>query len=238
MYRTGDLVVWRPDGNLEFRGRIDQQVKIRGFRIEPGEIEAALESHPEVADSVAVAREDTPGGKRLVAYAVPADGAAPDPAALRRYLGDRLPDYLVPSAVVLLDAWPVTRNGKLDRGALPAPERSATAPPRAPRTPREELLCELFGEVLGIEHVGPDDAFFDLGGDSVLAIRLAARVREAGWTLAPKDVFAQQRVAALADLLEPVAQEQAPTTAPAGPGLLALSQDDIDDLTQEWANDF
>ncbi|KWT61106.1 hypothetical protein ADL21_14975 [Streptomyces albus subsp. albus] len=241
MYRTGDLALWRPDGNLEFRGRADQQVKIRGFRIEPGEVEAALDAHPEVADSVAVAREDQPGDKRLVAYAVAAGGAAPDPAGLRRYLGQRLPGYLVPSAIVLLDALPLTPNGKLDRGALPAPELSGALSSRAPDTPHEELLCRLFAEVLGIDRVGPDDAFFDLGGDSVLAIRLAARVREAGWVLAPKDVFAEQRVSVLAKLLEPVAADEAAAAAGrarSGPGLLALSQEDIDDLTGEWANEF
>ncbi|MGX8903837.1 non-ribosomal peptide synthetase [Streptomyces netropsis] len=243
MYRTGDLALWRPDGNLEFRGRVDQQVKIRGFRIEPGEVEAALDAHPEVADSVAVAREDQPGSKRLVAYVVAVDGTAPDPAGLRRYLTQRLPGYLVPSAIVLLDALPLNRNGKLDRGSLPAPELSGALSSRAPRTPHEELLCGLFAEVLGVDRVGPDDAFFDLGGDSVLAIRLATRVREAGWVLAPKDVFAQQRVADLAELLEPVAADRAPAAEAgrqerSGPDLLALSQEDIDDLTGEWAHEF
>lgn len=245
MYRTGDLARWRPDGNLEFRGRVDQQVKIRGFRIEPGEVEAALATHPQVADCLAVAREDRPGAKRLVGYVVPAAGPRPDPAELRAHLAQRLPDYLVPSAIVLLDAFPLSRNGKLDRAALPAPELVGTGAAGAPRTAHEELLCALFAEVLGVQRVGPDDAFFDLGGDSVLAIRLAARVREAGWLLAPKDVFTLQRVAALAERLQPAPtaagpERQAGTDQqqPAGPGLLTLSQEDIDDLTGEWANEF
>ncbi|MER0242525.1 non-ribosomal peptide synthetase [Streptomyces sp. HSW2009] len=242
MYRTGDLARWRVDGELEFRGRVDQQVKIRGFRIEPGEVEAALATHPQVAHCVAVAREDRPGAKRLVGYVVPAAGAAPEPAALRAHLAARLPDHLVPSAVVVIDAFPLSRNGKLDRAALPAPELAGTATARAPRPGPEHLLCTLFAEVLGVTRVGPDDAFFDLGGDSVLAIRLAARVREAGWLLAPRDVFTLQRAAALADRLTP-APEPATEPAPAatnagGPGLLTLSQEDIDDLTGEWANEF
>ncbi|MFF4156094.1 amino acid adenylation domain-containing protein [Streptomyces sp. NPDC001678] len=239
MYRTGDLAVWRPDGNLEFRGRIDEQVKIRGFRIEPGEVEAALGAHPEVADSVAVAREDRPGDKRLVAYVVPAPGAAPDPAGLRRHLSGLLPGHLVPSAVVVLDAFPLSRNGKLDRAALPAPDLSGTVSARAPRTPREELLCGLFAEVLKLDRVGPDDAFFDLGGDSVLAIRLAARAREAGWVLSPKDVFTHQRAEALAGLLEPApAGGTGEAAAAVETPLLELSQDDIDDLTGEWTDEF
>ncbi|GAA2707068.1 MULTISPECIES: non-ribosomal peptide synthetase [Streptomyces] len=241
MYRTGDLAVWQADGNLEFRGRIDEQVKIRGFRIEPGEVEAALGAHPGVAGSVVVAREDQPGGKRLVAYVVPREGAAPEPAALRRHLAGTLPDHLVPSAVVVLDAFPLNRNGKLDRAALPAPDLSATVSARAPRTPGEELLCGLFAEVLGLDRVGPDDAFFDLGGDSVLAIRLAAKVREAGWVLSPKDVFTHQRAEALAGLLAPAPEpEPAGATgdgATGGAPLLELSQDDIDDLTGEWTDE-
>ncbi|WEV27776.1 non-ribosomal peptide synthetase [Streptomyces sp. 71268] len=255
MYRTGDLVRWRPDGNLEFRGRVDHQVKIRGFRVEPGEVEAALAAHPRVADCVVVAREDRPGSKRLVGYVVPAPGPRPAVADLRRHLAERLPDYLVPSALVLLDAFPLNPNGKLDRAALPTPELTGTGTGRAPSTPREELLCALFAEVLGVGRVGPDDAFFDLGGDSVLAIRLAARVREAGWVLAPKDVFTLQRAAALAERLEPAPEPTSVPTGPVGPdsppgpaghgarpepapGLLALSQEDIDDLTGEWANEF
>ncbi|GHE31935.1 non-ribosomal peptide synthetase [Streptomyces capitiformicae] len=216
MYRTGDVVRRRADGNLEFLGRVDEQVKIRGFRIEPGEIEAALNQHAAVSASLVTAREDRPGNKRLVAYVVPAQETVPDPAEVRRYLAARLPDYLVPSAVVVLDAFPLNANGKLDRHALPSPDLSALSSGRTPSTPREELLCSLFTEVLGLDRVGIDDRFFDLGGDSILTIQLAAKARQAGWVLEPADVFAHQRVVELAPLMVPVAASAG--TAPEEPG--------------------
>ncbi|WP_344071128.1 amino acid adenylation domain-containing protein [Streptomyces crystallinus] len=211
MYRTGDIARWRPDGNLEFLGRVDEQVKIRGFRIEPGEVEAVLNRHPDVTASVVTAREDRPGNKRLVAYVVAREGSAPDPAELRRRVGADLPDYFVPAAVVVLDAFPLNPNGKLDRKALPVPDLSGLSSGRAASTAHEELLSALFAEVLGLERVGVDDGFFDLGGDSVMAIQLAAKAHRAGWVLEPADVFAHQRVEALAPLLTPV-----PATATAG----------------------
>ncbi|MFH8596416.1 amino acid adenylation domain-containing protein [Streptomyces rimosus] len=207
MYRSGDLARRRTDGALEYFGRADQQVKLRGFRIELGEIEAVLAAHPAVADTAVVVREDTPSDKRLVGYAVPAAGQAPDPAALRDHAAAELPAHMVPSAVVLLDRLPLTNNGKLDRKALPVPDRPA-ATGRPPRTPREEQLCSVFAEVLGLDRVGVEDNFFDLGGHSLLAVRLADRVKAVlGTEVSIGTVFQSPTVAALDAALDAVRQD-------------------------------
>ncbi|WP_026314150.1 non-ribosomal peptide synthetase [Actinomadura flavalba] len=208
MYRTGDVVRWNLDGELEYQGRADQQLKVRGFRIEPGEIESALAAHPDVELAAVVAREDAPGVKRLVAYVV----GAPDPRELRTLLAGRLPDYMVPAAIVPVETLPLTANGKLDTRALPAPDYAAAedTPYRAPRTPQEEILCGLFAEILGLDRVGVDDGFFDLGGDSIIAMRLVSRARRAGLALSPRDVFARPTVDELAAVARPVEDAAAP----------------------------
>ncbi|MFI9201262.1 amino acid adenylation domain-containing protein [Streptomyces sp. NPDC053048] len=206
MYRSGDLARRRPDGVLEYFGRADHQVKIRGFRIELGEIEAVLADHPDVADAAVVVREDNPGDKRLVAYAVPARETTA--ALLREHAGTELPVHMVPSAVVLLDRLPLTANGKLDRKALPAPDLAAAVTEgRAPRGPREEQLCAIFADVLGLPRVGVDDNFFDLGGHSLLAVRLAGRVKAAlGADVGIGTIFQAPTVAALAAALDAEAE--------------------------------
>jgi acyl-coenzyme A synthetase/AMP-(fatty) acid ligase len=193
MYRTGDLVRWR-HGQLEYLGRTDDQVKIRGFRVEPGEIEAVLARHDDVADVVVVVREDRPGDRRLVAYVV---GPDPDPRRLRDFAGRSLPEYMVPAAIVPMAAFPVTPNGKLDRAALPAPEPTPLG--RPPETPEQRVLCGLFAEVLGLPDVGIDDDLFALGGHSMLLVRLRMRIREeTGVDLPVAEFFRNPTVAGLA----------------------------------------
>ncbi|MGA5817918.1 amino acid adenylation domain-containing protein [Kitasatospora sp. NPDC094028] len=210
MYRTGDVVRWSAAGELEYLGRADDQVKVRGFRIELGEIEAVLARHPAVDQVAVVAREDRPGVKQLVGYVTPA-GRAEDVDAdeLRAHLGTALPEYMIPTAIVTLEALPLTSNGKLHRAALPAPEFASAAGGRTPRTAVEETLAALFAEVLGLESVGIDDSFFALGGDSIVSIQLVSRARKAGLVVTPRQIFQHKTVAALAALLEDAAPASA-----------------------------
>ncbi|MFD5432637.1 amino acid adenylation domain-containing protein [Kitasatospora sp. NPDC127067] len=220
MYRTGDLVRLRADGAVEFLGRIDGQVKLRGFRIELGEIEAALSRHPAVRQVIVIAREDRPGDTRLVAYCTAE--ASLTPADLRAFAGTVLPGYMVPAVVVLLDALPLNANGKVDRRALPAPDLAADDTGRAPRDERERVLCELYGELLGIDDITIDDDFFALGGHSLVATRLVGRARtELGVELAIGDLFQAPTVAGLADRL---ADRATGTPAPARPALRPVAR--------------
>ena len=193
MYRTGDLVCWGADGQLQYLGRADEQVKIRGYRIELGEIQTALSALDGVEQAVVIAREDRPGDKRLVGYIT---GTA-DPAEIRAALAERLPAYMVPAAVVAIEALPLTANGKLDARALPAPEYTA-GEYRAAGDPVEEILAGIYADVLGVERVGVDESFFDLGGDSILSMQVVARARAAGVMCRPRDIFVEQTVARLA----------------------------------------
>ncbi|OBB91076.1 non-ribosomal peptide synthetase [Mycobacterium sp. 852002-40037_SCH5390672] len=196
MYRTGDLVSWGADGQLRYVGRADEQVKIRGYRIELGEIQAAISGLDGVDHAAVIAREDRPGHKRLVGYIT---GTA-DPAEIRTQLGERLPTYMVPAAVVVLEALPLTVNGKLDVRALPAPEYSDVDHYRAPSSAVEGILAGIYAQVLGVERVGVDDSFFDLGGDSILSMQVVARARAAGVMCRPRDIFVEQTVARLAQV--------------------------------------
>ena len=197
MYRTGDLVCWGADGQLVYLGRADEQVKIRGYRIELGEVQAALAGLDGVEQAVVIAREDRPGDKRLVGYVTASATGAVDPAAVRSALGGRLPAYMVPAAVVVMEALPLTPNGKLDTRALPAPEYTA-GEYRAPGSAVEEILAGIYAQVLGLERVGVDESFFELGGDSILSMQVVARARAAGVMCRPRDIFVEQTVAALA----------------------------------------
>ncbi|MFP2929406.1 thioesterase domain-containing protein, partial [Pyxidicoccus sp. 3LG] len=206
LYRSGDLVRWKADGTLEYLGRIDFQVKLRGFRIELGEIEAVLSAHSGVQQALVLVREDRPGDKRLVAYAMPTPGVTLEAETLRAALKQRLPEHMVPSAFVVLDALPLTPNGKVDRKALPAPEaRVAATEQVAPRDVLEHTLAGLWAELLGAPSVGVRDNFFELGGHSLLAVQLMARLRErTGRALPLAALFQAPTVEALASLLRQV----------------------------------
>ena len=200
LYRTGDLARHLPDGRIEFLGRIDHQVKVRGFRIELGDIEAALGEHPAIAQAVVVAREETPGNKKLAAYLVTAAGAqSPSVTDLRAYLKEKLPEYMIPALYTFLETLPLTPNGKVDRRALPAPDKSAAAREYvAPHDDKERFFCDLWQELLGLERVGVNDDFFELGGDSLLVIRVVTKANKAGMGITTKQVFQHRTIAELA----------------------------------------
>ncbi|MBM7790004.1 non-ribosomal peptide synthetase [Tenggerimyces flavus] len=220
MYRTGDLVRWDWHGEIHFLGRSDQQVKVRGFRIELGEIEAVLQRHPEVREVVVVAREDAPGDKRLVAYVA----TAASTADLHRHASTELPDYMVPSAIVVVDALPLMPNGKVDRKALPAPPDRRTGDLVAPRTPTEEAIASLWSQLLGIERIGVEDDFFELGGHSLTATRLVSRIRSVlGVELGVRSVFDSPTVAAQATLVASTTTTRAPLRPMPRPAEVPLS---------------
>ncbi|MEU8659044.1 amino acid adenylation domain-containing protein [Actinoplanes philippinensis] len=232
MYRTGDMGRRRDDGRLEFLGRADFQVKIRGRRIELGEIENVLTAVPAVARAAVLAREDPPGTVRIVAYVVPENA---DLDALRAAAVAALPDYMVPAAFETLTELPRTPNGKLDRAALPAPRFAGVRDSRPPRDDRESVLCRLYAELLGTGRVGIDDSFFDLGGDSITATRLAGRARTEGLAITPSDVFTHRTVAALALAAGSLSPGETAYVAPAGP-LVTLDLDELDELEAQWEN--
>ncbi|WP_156660623.1 condensation domain-containing protein, partial [Mycobacterium sp. 852002-10029_SCH5224772] len=220
MYRTGDLVRWGTDGQLRYLGRADEQVKVRGYRIELGEIQAALAAVDGVEQAVVVAREDRPGDKRLVGYVT---GSA-EPARARAAVAERLPAYMVPAAVVVLDSLPMTVNGKLDTRALPAPEYRNADHYRAPSTAVEEILADIYAQVLGIERVGVDDSFFDLGGDSLSTMRLITAINSALETdLAVRVVFEAPTVAQLAPRIAESGGRLEPLVAGERPAVVPLS---------------
>ncbi|MCQ4122212.1 amino acid adenylation domain-containing protein [Rhodococcus tibetensis] len=203
MYRTSDVVWWGRDGQIYFTGRADTQVKVRGFRIELNEIEAVLSGDPDVEHVVVVVREDRPGDQRLVAYATSVPGGRIDPDQLHRRAASRLPDYMIPAAFIAVDEFPTLPNGKLDQSSLPVPHLSLQVSERGPRTAREEVLCQLFAEALGIERVGIDDSFFDLGGHSLMAAGLMSEIsKRLSVTATVASLFAAPTVAQLADRLD------------------------------------
>jgi acyl-coenzyme A synthetase/AMP-(fatty) acid ligase/acyl carrier protein len=217
LYRTGDLGRWRPDGEIEYLGRLDFQVKLRGLRIELGEIDAALRDHADVADAVCALRQDAPAGARIVAYIV-ARGATPTAAVLRTWLGERLPDYMVPTAWVFLAALPLSPAGKVDRRALPAPQVDRVAERVAPRDGDEETVLAIWREVLGRDDIGMTDDFFEVGGHSLVATRVMTRLRErAGVTLPLRVLFQHPTAEALAAALR---AERARGAAPIAAGAL------------------
>ncbi|MFB2976514.1 amino acid adenylation domain-containing protein [Microseira sp. BLCC-F43] len=232
LYKTGDLARYLPDGNIEFIGRIDYQVKIRGFRIELGEIEAVLSQHPEVQTAVVLAPEDETGNKRLVAYLVPEKQLTNlKPSDLLSYLEERLPNYMVPSSFAILESLPLTPNGKIDRKALPKLDQiqlELAATYAVPRNPVEQILAEIWAEVLALKQVGIHDNFFQLGGDSILTIQVISKADRSGLSLTPKQLFTHQTIAKLAALVDTSQPRQAKDTT----NELPLTQLSADELAQ------
>ncbi|MFL5656682.1 MAG: amino acid adenylation domain-containing protein, partial [Ktedonobacteraceae bacterium] len=227
LYRTGDLVRYRPDGQIEFVGRGDHQVKVRGFRIELGEIEQALLEHPAVGECVVIARENQAGSKQLVSYVVPTrpvDALGDGRQALRAFLREHLPEYMLPAHFVLLDALPLTANGKVDRAALPAPEPHAQTPEQytAPRTPVEQTLMSIWSQVLRLPQVGIHDNFFALGGDSILGISMIAQARQAGLQMTMKQLYQAPTIAQLSNVITPLAPTES-GERPVSQGMLTLT---------------
>lgn len=237
-YRTGDLACWRIDGRLAFIGRKDHQIKLRGYRIELGEIERRLREHADVRDAAVVLR-DHAAGKQLVAYVVARLGAAPQMQALRRFVGEQLPEYMVPSQVVALEAFPRTPNGKLDVQALPDPDSHRRRERLAPRTPEEATLAAVVAEVLRLPEVGVLDSFFEIGGDSILSLQVVSRSRERGLALSARQVFELQTVAAMAAAAAPATSLALEPEAQVAPGRFAasgLSDDELQALMAELAS--
>nr|MDZ8062915.1 amino acid adenylation domain-containing protein [Nostoc sp. EkiNYC01] len=217
LYKTGDLVRYLPDGNIEYLGRIDNQVKIRGFRIELGEIETVLSQYPHVQAACVIAREDIPGNKSLVAYIVSQKEQTPKVSELRRFLKEKLPEYMVPNAIVFLEALPFTPNGKVDRRALPAPDLHSQLSDKyvAPRSPMEELLAQIWAQVLKVEQVGIYDNFFELGGHSLLGTQVVSRIRNIFNVELPlRELFGATTVAELVHLIGQLQQQNSELSAP------------------------
>ena len=202
LYRSGDLARWLPDGNIEYLGRIDEQVKIRGFRIELGEIENSIRKIEAVKDCAVIAREDASGDKAIYAYIVSDEKVSV--SEIRDTLGQTLPEYMIPAYMMQIESIPVTRNGKLDRKALPEIESRSEKEYVAPKNETEEIICEVFGEILGVEKVGVKDSFFELGGDSIKAIRVVSKTRERGYELTVKDIMSRYTPEALSVCAVPI----------------------------------
>jgi acyl carrier protein len=238
LYQTGDMARYLPDGDVEFLGRRDDQVKLRGFRVELGEIAAVLDGHPAVRETAVLVREDAPGERHLVAYLVPASAQAPTTSELHRFLQAMLPDYMVPSAFVWLDALPLTPNGKVDRQALPAPEGlrpQLEGVYVAPSTEVEQRIAAVWREVLGLGQVGIHDNFFQLGGHSLKVLQVLARLRRAFQIeLSVRAMFETPTVADLAEAIEHmrVAQEDDALTRMLAE-VEALSEDEVKNRLEE-----